>query len=155
MDKSEPTILSMIIWPAVVSNLVTIVRLALELAGMGDGKGGPKDVLWWIGLWPLILLSGIYFGYLLQHSQKPYRRLLLTLLAYAFSVRVVTAVLYGISGSLGWKTHYSVWGGGGYLGAVIGQLGVWPILTLIFGSLTGMPTLALLRSGRKTTPASA
>ena len=157
MTNREPRLLSLILLPAIISNLMTLFRLALELSGYPSSGINPREITWWTSLWLLIPLAGIYFAFLLRDTPRPYGRLLLTLYVYALSVRVLTAIIYGLSGALGWHTHYSSYGPGvrGYLlGGLFPQLVLWPIITVIVGSLVGVPLLLLLRSGRSARPAS-
>ena len=148
----------MILVPAIVSNIVTILRLVLELLGFGHGTS-PSQPTWWVSASLLIFVFGIYFAYKLRDAERPYRRLALTLIAYAYTVRIPTAIIYGISGALHWDTHYSQYGPPGqdfgYIkGGLLPQLILWPILTLIGGMLLGTPLLAWLRSGKTMKPAS-
>lgn len=145
MSKEQPNLFSIILIPAIISNVITILRLILELQGFAANK--PSDFTWWISLSLLIPIVGIYFAYALRNAEKPFRKFFLTLFLYALSVRIPTAILYGISGAMGWKTHYSVYGSGNYItGGLIPQLIIWPIITVVGGTLFGILVLILMRN---------
>lgn len=152
MIKREHSLLSLILWPSLISNLVTLIRFGLELKGFGLGHT-PREMTFWLSLWTLMLIFGGYFAYKLRDAERPYRRLMLTLLVYGLSVRVLTALIYAVSGAMHLNTHYAEYGPPGanfgyFLGAFLPQLVMWPIITVIFGSIVGMPLLAYFRSGR-------
>lgn len=151
------SIVSLVLVPAVASNLVTLLRLGLELVGLPPGTT-PAEPTWWVSLSLLIPLAGLYFGYLVKEDAQPYRRLALALLAYGYAVRIPTAIVYGLSGALGWNTHYSQWGPPGsdvgyFGGALFPQLVVWPILTLAVGMLLGSIVVLAGRRKRDASPA--
>lgn len=156
MERREQSLLSLIFVPAIISNLVTLARLGLELAGFGPGlarNAVSSDPVWWVSLSLLIPVFGVYFAFKLRDAARPYRRLLAALYLYGLSVRIPTAIVYGLSGALGWQTHYSIYGppgtdSGYVLGGLVPQLVLWPIITVIGGALFGIPALLLLRSGR-------
>ncbi len=151
------SIVSLVLVPAVASNLVTLLRLGLELVGLPPGTT-PAEPTWWVSLSLLIPLAGLYFGYLVKDDAQPFRRLALALVVYAYAVRIPTAAIYGLSGALGWRTHYSQWGPEGqnvgyFSGALFPQLVVWPILTLVVGMLLGSIVVFAFRRKRDTSPA--
>lgn len=156
-NNSERSLLSIILIPAILSNLVTVLRLVLEL--MGFQAKNPGQLTWWVSLSLLIPVMGLYFALSLRDTKHPFRRLPVILLMYAWSVRIPAAIVYGVSGTLGWHTHYSQWGPpekqvGYLLGALLPQLVIWPIITLIGGSIIGVPTLLMVRSKKTPNPAS-
>jgi peptidoglycan biosynthesis protein MviN/MurJ (putative lipid II flippase) len=157
MAERRHSILRLILVPAIISNLVTFTRLGLELAGFPWGQ--PTQLAWWVSLSLLIPVFGIYFAYALRNDPHPFKRLALTLFVYALTVRIPTAILYWISGVLGWSTHYSQYGppgqDAGYLmGGLLPQLVFWPLFTVVAGFLCGLPLLTWFRSKRPR-PASA
>jgi hypothetical protein len=157
--ETERSTLSLILVPAIVSNVVTLMRLGLELAGLPKGTS-PGQPTWWVSVSLLIPLAGLYFGYLLKGEARPFRRLAGALLAYAYSVRIPTAIIYFLSGALGWDTHYSVYGpqgsAGSYLtGGLLPQLIFWPIVTVVGGMILGVPLILALRGRTTAGPASA
>jgi hypothetical protein len=151
MTKTERSLLSLILVPVIITNLVTLLRLTLEL--LGFSYSSPKDFAWWMGIFIFIPLCGLYFAYQLRESANPYKRLALTLLVYGLSVRVVVAFVYWLSGTMNWKTHYSIYGPPGQnwgfiKGALLPQMLLWPLFTLIGGLIFGLPVLLYLRAGK-------
>jgi len=67
MANREPRLLSLILLPAIISNLMTLFRLALELSGY-PSTNSPREITWWTSLWLLIPLAGIYFAFLLRDA---------------------------------------------------------------------------------------
>jgi hypothetical protein len=160
MPEGRRSILSLVLIPAIISNVVTLARLGLELAGFAWREPYPGQLTWWVSLSLLIPVFGVYFAYALRDDPHPFKRLALALFVYALTVRIPTAIIYGISGALGWDTHYSVWGPPGenmgyLLGGLLPQAVFWPIFTVVAGFLCGLPVLTWFRSRRSTRPASA
>ena len=156
MERPERGLLSLILVPAIVSNAVTLLRLGTELAGLGDGTR-PTQPSFWVSLSLLIPVAGLYFAYMLRDARRPFLRLPLVLYLYGLSVRIPTAVIYWLAGTLGWNTHYGEWAvaNQSYVAAgLIPQLVGWPIITVVGGFIVGTPLLLWVRSKKAPAPAS-
>ena len=157
-EKPERSLLALILIPAIISNVVTLLRLGVELAGLSD-TAHFTDAGWWVSVSLLIPVFGLYFAYMLQDARRPFAKLPLTLLVYGLTVRIPTAFLYWFAGNQGWHTHYSDWtmhAGGSYLKeGFIPQMFIWPIITVVAGCIAGYPLLLWLRSRKTSTSASA
>lgn len=149
-ENREPRLLPLVLVPSIISNVVTVLRLVAEVAGLPAAS--PGDFGWWISLSLLIPLAGLYFAYKLQHATRPYLKLPLTLLVYALTVRIPTAFAYWLAGVNRWHSHYADWAFNNQSYVQLGlipQVFIWPIITIVAGCIAGYPLLLWLRSHRK------
>jgi hypothetical protein len=152
---SRPSIRSLVFVPAAITLVVTVVRLALELAGapawLANRNAGGAGAL--IGIAWLPLVFGPWFALHLRPHVTSTRALIgplaKTLLVYGLLARV-PVLLITLPAVLGdWGTHYDTvpgeHGAGAKLAiALAAQLGFWDcIWTVVLGSLAGLLTAAI------------
>ncbi len=150
---------------------------ALKLAGAGEGPCGAGRSIGFAVLGVALMIGGGFIGFapkpefpgkifvgiavmiggtLLQYSGWP--GLFKSLLAYGYAARIPVAILmfFALQGS--WGTHYDapppnyagpadLWGKYLFL-ALLPQLVVWPVYTVIVGSLFGTIVSAIARRGK-------
>jgi hypothetical protein len=163
MDHTPPlpSLRSLVFVPALVTLAVTVLRLALELAGgpawlANNGPGGAGAVL---GIVWLPFVFGPWFALRLRPHVASTRALLKplarTLLLYGFLARLPVFLLT-IPAVLGnWGTHYDRFGSeigvGTKLAIAFGaQMIFWAcVWTLVTGMLAGLLAVALRRQAAK------
>ncbi|MFQ5790084.1 MAG: hypothetical protein ACE5JI_06350 [Acidobacteriota bacterium] len=124
-------------WPAGISLLVTLARFFGERAAL------PTAVTFFIGIFWLTVVVGIYWGFHLVPEAQPYRLLFVSLLAFAWLSRIPVVIVWWITRTYGLGTHYDVFTS--WSEAVVAQFGVGAAIQVITGGLLGSIVLAIRR----------
>lgn len=102
MDSSTPapSLSSLVIWPAVITFAVSLVRFIGEIAGwnptfFGTGAGGDASI---VGITWLVAVFGLWFGLKLRRTNKGTRNLALSAVVYLVAIGLalgIGAILQG------------------------------------------------------------
>lgn len=152
---SRPSIRSLVFVPAAITLAVTVLRLALELAGapswLANRNVGGAGAL--VGIAWLPLVFGPWFALRLRPHVASTRNLIgplaKTLLVYGLLARIPVLLITLMAVPGGWGTHYDAVPGEHSVGAKLAiafaaQLGFWDcIWTVIVGSLAGLLTATM------------
>lgn len=165
-DSNAIDIKKLITVPAIITFVVTIVRLLGELGNLpaflaSKEAGGGQAI---IGITWLAPIFAVYFAIKLVGAPGTlWKNLAKTLFAYGLAARIPVIIIMGLAIFGDWGTHYDAfppefpaWGPGMLflVGGVVTQLVVWVgIWTTGIGTLVGLLGAKLL--GPKTATASA
>lgn len=96
MNSSNPAppVLKLVLWPAIFTFVVSLVRLIGELAGwdpayFGTAAGGGSSI---VGITWLVPLFGFWFGLKLRRTNKGTRNLALSALLYGIAIGVAVGL---------------------------------------------------------------
>ncbi len=132
-----PTIRQMILGPAILTLVITLLRLGAELAKLpswlaGRDGGGNAALLGISWLPPLL---GWWFARQIHgRTERPKTLLAKTLIAYGFAARIPVVLVTVLAERKGWDTHFNKFGPNPENGPTtfIGKIGAASFAQLVF-----------------------